>query len=111
MTQGPAPAHRQTFRFTALPMAENRTTAYSMIRAAGPIARSPRGGFILSSSEYVEFALKTPHLFSSRKAFDLVGSPLPMVPIAFDPPEHTRYRRVLQPFFSPRGTAACSATT
>jgi cytochrome P450 len=36
----------------------------------------------------------------------MAGSPLAMVPIAFDPPEHTRYRRVLQPFFSPRGIAS-----
>ncbi len=35
-----------------------------------------------------------------------MGSPLPLVPIAFDPPRHTRYRRILQPFFSPRGVAA-----
>jgi cytochrome P450 len=28
-----------------------------------------------------------------------------MVPIAFDPPEHTRYRRILQLFVGPRETA------
>src|ERR1700690_1321277 len=28
--------------------------------------------------------------------------PLPLVPLASDPPEQTRYRRILQPFFSPR---------
>jgi cytochrome P450 len=93
-------------RFSTLPMAVNRTDAYRLVRAAGPIARGMAGGYILSSSEYVEYALKNPRLFSSRKAFDAVGSPLPMVPIAFDPPEHRRYRRILQPFFGPRGTAA-----
>src|SRR5712675_1183979 len=31
------------------------------------------------------------------------GSPIPVLPLAFDPPEHTRYRRILQPFFSPHG--------
>jgi cytochrome P450 len=95
-----------TLRMYSLPMAENRTDAYRLVRAAGPIARSPRGGYVLTSSEYVEYALKNPRLFSSQKAFDAVGSPLPMVPIAFDPPEHRRYRRILQPFFGPRGTAA-----
>jgi cytochrome P450 len=103
MSQDPAPA-QGTLRFTRLPMAENRTDAYRMIRDAGPITRSPRG-YVLSSNEYVEYALKHPELFSSKQAFDLVGSPLPMVPIAFDPPEHTRYRRILQPFVGPRETA------
>jgi cytochrome P450 len=93
-------------RFGHLPMAENRTEAYAILREAGPVVRvPPRGGYMITSSEGAEFVLKHPELFSSQRAFDGVGSPLPMVPIAFDPPEHTRYRRVLQPFFSPRGTA------
>ena len=89
-----------------LPMADNRTTAYAIVRDAGPVIRSPRGAYMIVSSEAAEFALKNPELFSSKRAFDMAGSPLAMVPIAFDPPEHTRYRRVLQPFFSPRGTAS-----
>jgi cytochrome P450 len=103
MSQDPAPPQR-LLRFLQLPMAEDRTEAYRIIREAGPITNSTRG-YVLSSSEYVEFALKHPELFSSKKAFDVVGSPLPMVPIAFDPPEHTRYRRILQPFVGPRETA------
>ncbi len=109
MSQDPAPAQgtapaQETVRFTRLPMAENRTEAYRILREAGPVRKSWRG-YVLSSTEYVEYALKHPELFSSKQAFDLVGSPLPMVPIAFDPPEHTRYRHVLQPFFGPRKTA------
>ncbi len=103
MSQHPAPAEG-TLRFTRLPMAENRTEAYRIVREAGPITQSPRG-YVLSSSEYVEYALKHPELFSSKRAFDMVGSPLPMVPIAFDPPEHTRYRHILQPFVGPREAA------
>jgi cytochrome P450 len=87
-------------------MAENRTAAYQIIRARGPVARTAGGSYALTSGEYAEYALKHPDLFSSRRAFDVVGSPLPLVPIAFDPPEHARYRKLLQPFFSPRGTAA-----
>jgi cytochrome P450 len=103
MSQDSAPTQGM-LRFTRLPMAENRTEAYRIVRDAGPIIKSPRG-YVLSSSEYVEYALKHPELFSSKQAFDLVGSPLPMVPIAFDPPEHTRYRHILQPFVGPRETA------
>ena len=42
----------------------------------------------------------------------MLGSPLPLVPIASDPPEHTRFRKILQPFFSPHtleGDAALAA--
>ena len=93
-------------RLDRLPMAEDRTAAYSFLRAAGPVLRTAFGSYLITSAETAEYALRHPALFSSRRAFDLVGSPLPLVPIAFDPPEHTRYRRILQPFFSPRGVAA-----
>jgi len=100
------PPSAGAIRLTELPMAESRTAAYAVVRAAGPVIRGARGGYLVASAETVEFVLKHPELFSSKRAFDAVGSPLPMVPIAFDPPEHARYRRVLQPFFSPRGTAS-----
>jgi len=87
-------------------MAQSRTAAYAAVRDRGPVVRGARGRYMVVSAQTAEFVLKHPELFSSKRAFDVVGSPLPMVPIAFDPPEHGRYRRVLQPFFSPRGTAA-----
>jgi cytochrome P450 len=59
-------------------------------------------GYAATSRDFVELVLKTPSVFSSKKAFDVLASPVPLVPIAFDPPEQTRYRRILQPFFSPR---------
>ncbi|BBX17141.1 cytochrome P450 [Mycolicibacterium duvalii] len=59
-------------------------------------------GYAATGRDIVETVLKNPSIFSSQKAFDVLGSPVPLVPIAFDPPEQTRYRRILQPFFSPR---------
>jgi cytochrome P450 len=94
---------RQIPRFADLPMAESRTTAYAILRDAGPVISRGHGVYMIVSSAAAEFALKHPDLFSSQQATDIVGSPVPMVPVAFDPPEHTRYRRILQPFFSPRG--------
>jgi cytochrome P450 len=92
-------------RLYQLPMADDRTAAYAVLREAGPVAPMWPGGYMLTSAATAEFALKRPDLFSSKRAFDAVGSPLPLVPIAADPPEHARYRRILQPFFSPRGIA------
>jgi cytochrome P450 len=105
MSEPLPPPQDNTIRYRTLPMSHSRTEAYRFVRDAGPVVKGPRG-YLLTSSEYVEFALKHPELFSSKKAFDTVGSPLPLVPVAFDAPEHTRYRRILQPFFSPRDAAA-----
>jgi cytochrome P450 len=84
-----------------LPIAEDRDAAWRMIRAHGRVV-DVGGQFALTDIETVETAFRQPTVFSSLKAFEVLPSPLPLVPIAFDPPEQTRYRRILQPFFSPR---------
>ena len=76
----PPPLPAGTIRLWALPMAESRTAAYALVREAGPVVRGPRGGHLVVSAQAVEFVLKHPELFSSKRAFDAVGSPLPMVP-------------------------------
>ena len=60
------------------------------------------GWYYLTRREDVLAALRDPEVFSSTRAYDEMISPVPLVPLAFDPPEHTRYRRILHPFFSPQ---------
>ncbi|GAB1814536.1 cytochrome P450 [Mycobacterium sp. MUNTM1] len=88
-----------------LPMASDRGVGWAALRAAGPVVLSD-GWYALTRREDVLAALRNPNVFSSQKAFEVVGSPLPLVPAAFDPPEHTRFRRILQPFFSPHALTA-----
>jgi cytochrome P450 len=88
-----------------LPFAHDRDAAWHMLLAPGKIAVSDAGVYFISGADVVEQAATKPELFSSQGAFDLVGSPFPMVPIAFDPPDHTRFRRVLDKFFGPRRMA------
>jgi cytochrome P450 len=86
--------------FATLPMAADRGVGWKVLRDAGRVVLVD-GIFYLTHREDVLGALRDPELFSSKKAFDVLGSPLPLVPISFDPPEHTRFRKILQPFFSP----------
>ncbi|WP_243858795.1 cytochrome P450 [Mycobacterium sp. DL440] len=82
-------------------MAVDRGVGWKAVRDAGRVVYID-GWYYLSHREDVLAALRNPELFSSKKAFDVLGSPLPLVPISFDPPEHTRFRKILQPFFSPK---------
>ncbi|MFG1998839.1 cytochrome P450 [Spirillospora sp. NPDC048911] len=86
-------------------MADDRGEGYAVLRGAGPLVRSD-AGYLVTTRELADQVFKDPATFSSKKAFDTLGSPVPLVPIAFDPPDHTRYRRLLQPFFTPRAAAA-----
>src|ERR1700722_3734309 len=93
-----------TLNINELPFAEDRTLAWRQLREVGE-AVSSGDEVVLTSAEAVEFAAKRPEIFSSAKAFDRLGSPVPLVPIAIDPPDHTRFRRMLDPFFSPKRMA------
>jgi cytochrome P450 len=88
-----------------LPMADSRDLGYRIMLDAGPIVRDAHGAFVITEAAAATFALKHPELFSSKRAFDSLGSPIPIVPVAADPPEHTRYRKLLHPFFSARSLA------
>ncbi|WP_243858497.1 cytochrome P450 [Mycobacterium sp. DL440] len=83
-----------------LPMPEARDDAWRQLDEHRLV--EVEDGYAVTNRALVETVLKNPALFSSKKAFDVLGSPVPLVPVAFDPPEHARYRRILQPFFSPR---------
>jgi cytochrome P450 len=90
--------------YAGLPMAVDRHAGWKTLRDTGRVVFVD-GWFYLSHRDDVLAALRNPELFSSKKAFDVLGSPLPLVPISFDPPEHTRFRKMLQPFFSPHTLA------
>ena len=85
--------------FADLPMATDRAAGWAQLRDAGPLVVG-EGFYTLTRREDVLEALRNTEVYSSKAAFDGLGSPLPMVPIAFDPPEHTRFRRILHPYFS-----------
>ena len=91
--------------FQSLPFRDDRTAAWRQLQGAGDVSLSEDGVYFLTNAAQVEAAAKNPQVFSSQGAFGIVGSPFPMVPIEFDPPEHSRYRRMLDKFFSPRSMA------
>jgi cytochrome P450 len=94
-----------TVNLSELPFGEDRSRAWRELRDAGDAVTAGEE-IVLTTAEAVEFAAKRPEIFSSAKAFDRLGSPVPLVPIAIDPPDHTKFRRILDPFFSPKKMAA-----
>lgn len=84
-----------------LPMAADRGAGWAKLREFGPVVHGD-GWYYLTRRDDVLAALRNPEVFSSQIAYDAMISPVPLVPLGFDPPEHTRYRRILHPFFSPQ---------
>jgi cytochrome P450 len=93
--------HLPRLDFEKLPMAVDRGVGWKTLRDAGPVVFM-NGHYYITRREDVLAALRNPKVFSST-ILQPPGHPLPVLPLAFDPPQHTRYRKVLQPFFSPLG--------
>ena len=90
------------FTFQDAPMAKDRAVGWRYVRDAGDVIKGGDNTWLLTSPEAVQFAHRHPEIFSSARAFDGLGSPVPIIPIAVDPPDHRRYRRVLDPMLAPR---------
>jgi len=90
------------FQMPDVPMAEDRSVGFQYIREHGEVFQGADGTWLLTSPEAVRFAHRNPEIFSSAKAFSTSGLPVPLIPVAVDPPDHVRYRRILDPMLAPR---------
>lgn len=89
------------FRLYEAPMEYDRTEGWRHVRDAGDVFQA-EGVWFLTSPEAVQFAHRHPEIFSSARAFDSLASPVPLVPIAIDQPDHVRFRKILDPMLAPR---------
>lgn len=100
----PSTFHLPRLDAAALPMDADRGAGWKALRDAGPVVFM-NGAYYLTRREDVLAALAQANLFSAHLALQPPGSPVPVLPSGFDPPEHTRYRKILQPHFSPHALA------
>ena len=88
-------------------MAANPQPIFKVMRDVPvmPIDLPAGRGVLLSRKEEIDQALRHPEIFSSNMdAVDLKNK-RPMIPLQIDPPEHKKFRKLLDPLFSPRKMA------
>ena len=79
---------------------------YDQLRSKAPITRVT--GFDGIPTVYVSryqeamWALRHPEVFSSAPEAVSIGQEHPLIPLQVDPPDHAKYRRFLDPEFSPK---------
>ena len=80
---------------------------YRQLRDEVPVATLDGlpGTHIISRYEDVRFALQHPEIFSSAITAVDIGQQRPLIPLQIDPPEHVKYRRVMDPHLAPRQMA------
>jgi cytochrome P450 len=94
-------------------MAANPQPVWKMLRDDMPVL--PIDGMlssravVLSRKEDIMEALRHPEIFSSNMdAVDLKNK-RPMIPLQIDPPDHKKFRKLLDPIFAPRKMQAMDA--
>jgi cytochrome P450 len=88
--------------FFAPETGRNPQAFYKFARSVGAVVPGPFGGTSIMGRKEVEFALQHPDIFSSAmEAVDL-GQSVPLIPLQVDPPEHSKYRKLLDPIFAPK---------
>ena len=74
---------------------------YRHARSVGAVVPGVFGSQVVRRGA-IEYALAHPEEFSSgMEAVDL-GQSVPLIPLQVDPPDHRKYRRLLDPIFAPR---------
>jgi cytochrome P450 len=91
--------------------ADDPLPAYRALRDRCPVSRGAgmlegTHAVYLSRYEDVQWALKHPETFSSSFEAVSIGQEHPLIPLQIDPPEHAKYRRLLDPEFAPKKMAA-----
>jgi cytochrome P450 len=83
---------------------EDAHACWQDLAARGPVVPM---GFqkMVTTAAAVEEVLHDPERFSSNPDAVYLGSDTGLIPLQVDPPDHVRYRRMLDPLFTPRKMA------
>jgi cytochrome P450 len=86
---------------------------YETLRAQCPVAKLDGldGTHVISRYEDVKFALRHPEIFSSALHAVDIGQDRELIPLQIDPPEHAKYRRLMDPQLGPKEVAKLEADT
>lgn len=117
MTESPQPADPQSEEQTPFESAEalaHPQPLYKMMRDMAPVAALERNlsdATIVSRHEDVGTVLRTPDVFSSNSDAVSIGQIRPLIPLQIDPPNHSKFRKLLDPLFSPKQVAKLEPAT
>ncbi len=83
-------------------VARNPQPIYSMLQADSPVFRLDGVGVIVSSRAGVDEVIRNPDVFSSGVTAHDLKAKRPLIPLQIDPPDHRKYRKILDPLFAPQ---------
>jgi cytochrome P450 len=73
---------------------------YRALRESAPVVRIEDVGVLVTTHAEVEHVLQHPEVFSSSVSAADLKNDRPLIPLQIDPPDHRKYRMLLNPLFS-----------
>lgn len=95
-------------------IARNPRKMYKLLRDLAPVIemqRDARTGTAVSKHDDALEILRHPEIFSSNDDAIDIGQKRPLIPLQLDPPEQTKYRKLMAPLFAPKAVDALEART
>lgn len=78
---------------------------YAAMRAQGSVLRMEEHSVLVTHHDEVMDTLRDPERFSSDMDAVQMGNVRPLIPLQIDPPDHLKFRKLLDPLFAPREVA------
>lgn len=75
---------------------------YKALRESEPVMRVEGVGVVLTRRAEIEQVFREPLVFSSNMDAVDLQNVRPLIPLQIDPPEHKKYRKILDPLFAPK---------
>lgn len=93
----------------------NPQPLYKMMRDFSPVVTIDRGHgintVVVAKHEDVLTVLRNPDIFSSGDDAVHIGQIRPLIPLQIDPPDHSKFRKLLDPLFAPKRIAQLEQNT
>ncbi len=83
-------------------VARNPQPIYSMLQKTTPVFRLDGVGVIVTSRSGVDEVVRDPDAFSSGLSAHDLKTRRPLIPLQIDPPDHRKYRKILDLLFAPK---------
>src|ERR1700683_5477414 len=83
---------------------ESPQPRYAQMRAHRPLLRV-EGAVQTTTRAALDTALRNAEVYSSGMEGAPLGTERPLIPLQIDPPEHRKYRKLLDPLFAPKQMA------
>jgi cytochrome P450 len=100
-----AAADESPFAMMDAETAANPQPMFKMLRDEMPVMAVDGVGVVLLRRAEIEECLRNTDVYTSNMSAVDLKNARPLIPLQIDPPEHKKYRRILDPLFAPKQMA------